>query len=366
MQHKIRKCTKYLFFAFHIFLLSACSHQLAVLFENPSMNEVEIEVFKPAKITIPYDIYKLLVVVYAEGDSQRYTKVNHYKRRSVDSDFILETVYRFNNNPLDSLTATFKNILDPSRRFQLINAEPMPFEQSNQPSGEALKIGNQANGNNWSKFQSLCDTHGADAILFLNEFKYVYDIYEVDNQAFNYFTIHYHLNLSLEWMLIDPDNKKVLDRKTTNKQDNWMESGSKALDIESFIRESNDYLIAFTNDIAFEYAERISPMWKPETRYYYISGPPEFKTANQYAENNQWERAKEIWEKYSQSENFVVAKHANYNLALANEILGDLDKAYELAKRVEDKYNSTRGGYYAELLKNRLKEQELLMKQLGN
>ncbi len=347
-----KKFIKYVIFLILTIYISGCSSEFAILFENPSMNELEIEVFKPAKVTIPYEIYQLLVVAAAKDDKEFFTKVRHFKKRSIDSEYRLETVYRFNNSPLDSMTSAFQSILEEQDRYLLVNTEPIRYQ---------LK----ENKKNWEQLKALCEKHNTDAIVYLNDFNYDYTIYE-NSDAFNYKTIDYILKLSLNWRLMNPYEKEILDTKTTKASDSWTETGNINLNVKSFIRESNDYLASFAKNMAYEYGRRISPVWQPETRYYYTSGPPEFNMANEYAENNEWEKAREIWRKYYQSDNFVTAKHAAYNLALANEILGNLDKAYELAKISEQKYKDARAKYYAELLEKRIEEQKLLMKQMGN
>jgi len=60
------------------------------------------------------------------------------------------------------------------------------------------------------------------------------------------------------------------------------------------------------------------------------SSDSEFQKATKLAQNNKWEEAVPIWQVYSESKSKRNRVIAWYNLALASEMNGDVDRAIEL------------------------------------
>jgi hypothetical protein len=59
----------------------------------------------------------------------------------------------------------------------------------------------------------------------------------------------------------------------------------------------------------------------------------DFKKATELASNDNWDKASALWEKYSESTNKQYKKQALFNLALANEMNGNIDAAIELISK---------------------------------
>jgi hypothetical protein len=77
------------------------------------------------------------------------------------------------------------------------------------------------------------------------------------------------------------------------------------------------------------YGARISPTWYTVHREFYkkIKKDANFATGSRRAQVNDWNGAVEAWSRAAQSRNAKVAGRAAFNLALAYEVLGDLDNA---------------------------------------
>lgn len=80
-----------------------------------------------------------------------------------------------------------------------------------------------------------------------------------------------------------------------------------------------------------EFAEFLVPHWIEVDRVYYKSGFGELKKTVGLLKQGQWFEAAEIWKKYTSHKNKSIAAKSMYNLALACEILGDMDAALDWA-----------------------------------
>lgn len=87
-------------------------------------------------------------------------------------------------------------------------------------------------------------------------------------------------------------------------------------------------------------ARWLTPYWEHTERVYYTGGCVEMRDAAVYIREGDWEGAKELWlSLYKQHKSGKVKTRAALNLALASEMLGDMDGAKkwleEAGKRVE-------------------------------
>ena len=80
--------------------------------------------------------------------------------------------------------------------------------------------------------------------------------------------------------------------------------------------------------VALDVDSKLSPTWTPEKRGYFL-----FKTKNdqgqKFMNENNYEEAGKYWAEMARSTNKKIRSKAEYNLALINELNGDMDKAIE-------------------------------------
>ncbi|MGE0076533.1 MAG: DUF6340 family protein [Bacteroidales bacterium] len=82
-------------------------------------------------------------------------------------------------------------------------------------------------------------------------------------------------------------------------------------------------------DAAEKYASLIAPTWKNDTRILFNTGSKLFIQAEKLAEHGQWLDAAALWQKLTSDKNTVIAAKAAFNMALANEMLGNFEVAID-------------------------------------
>lgn len=80
---------------------------------------------------------------------------------------------------------------------------------------------------------------------------------------------------------------------------------------------------------AVAFGKYMTPHWETVSRMLYISGNYELKQAQELIRQNRWDEAAEMWEKYADNKNPVIAAKATYNLAVACEMSGDIPAALD-------------------------------------
>lgn len=111
------------------------------------------------------------------------------------------------------------------------------------------------------------------------------------------------------------------------------------------------------------YASRIIPYQIRVERDYYVKGTDNFRTAMRKARTGKWDEAGELWRTETHNPSGKIAGRAHYNMAVIEEINGNLGAAREWAERAYENYNLRRALKYVRIIDNRINKNELLQIQ---
>ena len=118
-------------------------------------------------------------------------------------------------------------------------------------------------------------------------------------------------------------------------------------------------------------SSRFVPHWEPNVRWYYTSSSSAWKEASAYAAAEKWKEAAAIWHRlYDQARNWKVKARLASNIAVSEELCGNLSIASDWAERSYTHYleyasevGSTtlnRQRRYTEVMKQRLRSDKEL------
>ena len=113
------------------------------------------------------------------------------------------------------------------------------------------------------------------------------------------------------------------------------------------------------------YALRLSPTNRRIARDYFVRGSNNFKMARRRAQTGDWLGAAELWELEIYNPKPKIAGRACYNMAIINEINGNLKAAIDWASRSYVDYRNKLALNYLNSLKFRQKQEILLQEQLS-
>jgi len=102
------------------------------------------------------------------------------------------------------------------------------------------------------------------------------------------------------------------------------------------------------------------------SRYYYIKARKEetFKYAKRYVKSKQWKTAADTWLPLTNSSDKKIAARACHNMALAEEMQGNLTEAIKWAQKAYVNHGLKRSRAYLNELNKRKMEQTLLQEQM--
>ena len=222
----------------------------------------------------------------------------------------------------------------------------------------------------WEQVELICRENGTDALFAL-------EMYDTDTHI-NYSTAKTVVKTPLGdipaiehiasmdvvvktgWRIYSPADRSVLDEYIVGETVNFSGRGINPVNAVGALMNREAAVKQVSNKAGHIYALRLIPYRLRATRDYFVKGTDNFKTAKRKAQLGQWDEAAVLWEKEINNPDMKVAGRAHYNMAIINEINGDLDTALEWAQKSYSDYNTRQALDYVRILENRKYNAELL------
>ncbi|MCU0430784.1 MAG: DUF6340 family protein [Cytophagaceae bacterium] len=275
---------------------------------------IYMSVLKPAPLTVPSSVRKLVVV-------NRSLPSEKNKVKNVLEGIITgEGLWADKEASSDALMG-FGDALRQTDRFQVTqpgdlnlrgtgtNAFPQPLS--------------------WEEVEEICNQQGADAIVSLevfdsNTFTRNYQRTEQrkrsDGSTYTE-VVHFsesNVTVNLGWRLYDVKRKVIIDEYRASSNHLFTSQGNTLSQAIGRAMAKRDMLKQVGAMGGRHYGARISPTWITVSRYIYKKGSQDLKLAKKRAKYNDWEGAAEIWQGIIASDPKNAGK-ACYNMALYHE-----------------------------------------------
>ena len=118
-------------------------------------------------------------------------------------------------------------------------------------------------------------------------------------------------------------------------------------------------------ETGFFYGGRLEPSRVRVGREYFVRGSEAFKRGRRLAQTGAWDAAGRLWETELTHPKAKVAGRAHYNMAIINEINGNLGEALDWAREAYADYGTRRALEYLRILEYRFSRQQALKEQLS-
>ncbi|MFO7657339.1 MAG: DUF6340 family protein [Bacteroidales bacterium] len=323
-----------------------------------SMAWVRLNILQPALITLPEHIRDIAVIDRTLQDATSKTKTEQvltgemFKqdeqalKRAIDGT--LEVCAEFNMFKIIRTAERFKG-----GGTKTTFPAPMPWDQIN----------------------DICNKHQADAILSIEIFDTDFIIANPVNLALQVlegnalkgggFRVTAVAVINYGVRLYDLANKKILDEYQVTHRLNFEGSGSNAQDAMNHLLNKVEGINNTSYAAGRIYGERISPSYYRVTREFYNKPKKDnnLRAGVRKSEVADWNGAIESWTKALNGKR-KVARRAAFNIAVAYEVLGDLEKAKEWAAKSYTEYGEKLGNDYFKILQHRIREEAVIKRQV--
>jgi hypothetical protein len=171
---------------------------------------------------------------------------------------------------------------------------------------------------------NICEKTGADALVILDMFSC---FYSYDNPSG---TDEAKVITSNIWSVFYAENQKIIDRHTQIDTLYWSQTDEQGKFKRITIPDKKNAILLAAGLIGKNYYKHILPGWTNVERNFMIVNNPSIKSAVKLAQNGQWADATSIWQSCATDNNKLEKIAALYNLALASEMNGEIQKAIDM------------------------------------
>lgn len=341
------------FIRYGLFLLAA----LLFFSSCTSVKTITIELPKKAKQELPQTIQSLVLINRTVDDTYNDLRADSLQQLFFDEGFNLDTVIR-DRQAADTMLKALGDLLFESGRYDIVIPENR-FVPHNKNAFFSETM-------NWDEARQWCEDFNTDAVLSVDMFKTrVVTKYESesmfnpgDNTFFSVSEANMGVIYEALFRIYDPANEKVLVREFMRDTLIWQDMDRSARELFSHFTTVKQALTEASIALALDFTEKIATSWIPENRDIFVDGDDRMKQAGVFVANGDWGSAKELWLAVAQSASKNTKSKALFNLAVAAEIEGDIDKAISIGLESYNTMFQQRTYDYLERLKYRKLELE--------
>ncbi len=327
-----------------------------------STNRLTMGATEPARITIPSDVMKIGII------NRSIPSEENSALDKIDKILSLEGL----KLDKEGAEAVVSGVQDELTRFE--RYERVDIIEAADLSRKGLSVFPAALS--WEHVERICEENDVDLLISL-------EFYDTDTKANadaimvevpNNFGIKAkvpHTRITLNtvikngWRVYYPATKDILDEIASN---NYVTSTGQGINpvkaVEAVIGRKEAVLQNSTY-IGNLYGLDTRPKNRRVSRDYFVSGTDNFVVAKRRAQTGDWQGAAQLWEQEVGNPKGKIAGRACYNMAIINEINGDLDAAMEWASRSYADYDIREALRYINILKNRMNDERRVEQQLS-
>ncbi|MBN1414447.1 MAG: hypothetical protein JW973_05055 [Bacteroidales bacterium] len=323
-----------------------------------SMAWVRINLLKPAMYVYPEYIHKVVII-------DRSMPVDPAKNKVEEA--ITGEIFRQDEQAVRRVS---DGLMDACSAFNLYQFEKAPDRY-------------QGGGNksvfpapfNWDEVSRLCQKFNADAILAIEIFDsdfLVTNPMQVVRQAVEGamtgaggVNVNGIAIINFGIRLYDPVSKNIIDEYQVSHRMNFNAGVFTVQDAVNHVLNKIDAVNETSYYAGRIYGERITPSYYSVVREFY-SKPRKNKDLRmgvRQSEVADWKGAIDSWTKVLNAKRRIAGRAA-FNIAVAWEVLGDIDKAKEWAAKSYTEFREKRGNDYYNQLVYRQREEAIIRRQL--
>ena len=329
---------------------------LTVFFISTGMASVSLRLMRPALINIDESIRSLVIVDRTKSEK---TIVD-----VIEGGITGENVGQ-DEKGVQVVLQTLTSVLDATPRFDVKRA-------TERYKKENIAVGNFPDPLNWSTIDNICRKYQVDAVLVLEDYDTDFIVTkgkkEDGPEGKNYYAKGVG-SINMSFRMYDSKNHTIADEHNFEDKSTWDVSAASVDDAVKALIGRQQAIEDISKEMAFSYTQRITPTWYTVKRYFY-NKPKKSKDLMKGVRQSgiaDWKGAIESWERViAKPKKEKYAGRAAYNIAVAYEVLGDLEKAKEWASKAYKDYGEKRADDYYRVLQNRINDEARVDFQLSS
>ncbi len=209
---------------------------------------------------------------------------------------------------------------------------------------------------NWAKVDEICSDYNTDALLALERYyTKISTTYNTYDGQYAVATIQSIYNVVAD--VYYPKERKIVQQIIVNDTISWKQEGMSTEEIFKQLPPVTSCVTQSAIQVALDIDGKISPQWKRENRIFFILDRDEESEGAKIidlANNQEWLSLYDYWLAIEKKATKSIKYKAQFNLALASEMLGSIDDALSwIEKSLKTKYTQQARNYMDTLLKRK-------------
>jgi len=228
----------------------------------------------------------------------------------------------------------------------------------------------------WEQVDSICKKYETDAILSLEFFDTDFSV--INPAATAMTTVQNVLNgngAEIEvtgkatgragFRLYYPATKTIIYEDRYKQDRTWVQRSTNPMEAIARLIKRNDALVEVSYNTGKSFAHDLVPLYFWEQRMMYIGKKGGMKIGSRQALTRDWEGALKTWkDEYESNPKSKIRARAAYNVALAYEVLNDLQNAKAWVQKSYVEGGKSEALEYSNILEKRIREFGILENQL--
>jgi hypothetical protein len=350
---KYHYITRFLLIAAAGLLLGACSKRT-----------VSLQAMRPAEITFPSYVKTLVLV-----DRTKFNK----SAVNILEGVLTGELPGEDKAAMQEAMASLQTALMHSPRFQVKLASEI-LEGNSITSAFPEPI-------TWTKIEALCSLYNADAVVAFEMFdsdfiltngkrKKTKEVKDANGKKQEVEVDEYYAqgvaNVAIGFRLYDPKAHTIVDQQRFTQTRTWDAAGNTIQEALAALIIKSEASKQVARSASDAYAFKIAPMPIYIQREFYAKSRKSetLEEGARQGEVSDWEGAIETWEKGLNKGKKKDRGKIAYDMAVAYEVLGDLESAKKWAQKSYVDYGNKKARNYSKTIEYRMREEEKLKKQM--
>jgi hypothetical protein len=288
-----------------------------------SYHTITIETARPSQAILPKDINSLTLMNRSISGEFRDFDPDSLQRYFYAQNFNINTVV------LDSIAAdtTLKvlgDLLFGSGRYDVVIPKDRNFARD-------LKFFRVPEELDWNEVNQICKEFRTDALLVMERYytkiitRYRIHPETMENQEYHSASIDSKYDAVVK--IYDPMKKEVVRQIVVSDTISWFNSDLTIQSLFAKLPSIKRCLIQTGIQVALDLDSRLSPAWVADKRGYFLLEKDDLSRISKWIEQDDWQSAYDYWLTFVDSGKKSIKSKAQFNLALASEMLGEIDEA---------------------------------------
>lgn len=302
---------------------------LVVLFTScvTSYHTITIETARPSQSFLPEYITSLTLMNRSISKEFRDFNTDSLQRYFYSRNFNVNSVV-LDSTAADTTLKVLGDLLFESGRYDVVIPKDRNFARD-------LKFFRVPEELDWNEVRQICEEFQTDALLvmerYFNKLITKYTIHPAMPGYEEYVTASIDSKYDAVVKIYDPVKEEIVRQLVVADTVSWYDSDLSTRNLFTKLPSLKECLIQTGIQVALDLDSKLSPEWIREKRGYFVIEKDDIERIANWVEQNDWQSAYDYWLPFAGSEKKPVKSKAQFNLALASEMLGRIDEAIRWA-----------------------------------